>query len=137
MEKCGGAGLAPCKIHCVDLSTLFQVLPVSVLDTIPSTDASQSELPNEAKKGTPRKRKNTEVLNVLNEIREEEKERQAKVMSSMDHLMTSLDHHNDILKQANETRMQEDRRQLAAMQQMHREKMQMQEGLIDALKSSK
>ena len=26
MEKCGGAGLAPCKIHSVALSTLFQVL---------------------------------------------------------------------------------------------------------------
>ena len=51
--------------------------------------------------------------------------------------MTSLDHHNDILKQSNETRMQEDRRQLATMQQMHREKMQMQQALIDALKSSK
>ena len=76
-------------------------------------------------------------FNVLNDIREEKKERQAKVMSSMDHLMTSLDHHNDILKQSNETRMQEVRRQLAAMQQMHREKMQMQQALIDALKSSK
>ena len=38
--------------------------PVSVLDTIPSKDASQSELRNEAKKGTLRKRKNTEVLKV-------------------------------------------------------------------------
>ena len=48
---------------------------------------------------------------MLNDIREEEKKRQAKVMSSMDHLMTSLNHHNEILKQSNETRMQEDRRQ--------------------------
>ena len=52
-------------------------------------------------------------------------------MSSTDHLMTSLDRHNVILKQSNETRMQEDRRQLAAMHQMHREKMQMQQALID------
>ena len=74
---------------------------------------------------------------MLNDIREEEEVRQAKVISSMDHLMTSLDRHNDILKQSNENRMQEDRRQLAAMHQMHREKMQMQQALIEALKSSK
>ena len=111
--------------------------PVSVLDTIQSPDAPQCVLRNKAKKGTPRKRKNTEVLNVLNDIREEEEGRQAKEMSSMDHLMTSLDNHNEILKQSNATRVQEDRRQLAAMHQMHREKMQMQQALIDTLKSSK
>ena len=52
------------------------------------------------------------------------------MLSSMDNLMTPLNNHSNILKQSTERRMEESGRQLAAMQQMHRERMDIKEAFI-------
>ena len=88
------------------LSSKHTVHPVSVLDTL-NTDADDSVItlddePSTSKSGPPKKCKKTEnMVTLMKEFKEENRERQGQVMETMGKVLQSITEQNQIFKENN------------------------------------
>ena len=124
------------------LSSKHTVHPVSLLDTL-NTDADGSVItlddePSTSKSGPPKKHRKTEnMVTLMKEFKEEDRERQGQVMETMGKVLESITEQNQILKKNNGKREEVEKKQLEAIERMHNERLDVQKSMIEVLKNLK
>ena len=115
---------------------------MSVLDTL-NTDADGSVItldnePSTSKSGPPKKHRKTEnMVTLMKEFKEEDRERQGQVMETMGKGLESITEQNQILKENNRKRAEVEKKQLEAIERMHNGRLDVQKSMIEVLKNLK
>ena len=106
----------------------------------PKTDTPKTDRPTQPfdtpHRPKPSKRRRVEVIDLIQEIREEERAERESLKSTIVEIKDSFDKFLEATAQRNRERDEEEKKQFRMLEQMHKEKLEMQKALLAALQAS-